>query len=274
LEDNLAEEWDVKTHGFTRRKQRSNDTKSPGRTPSRSTLCLGGGWKWDPAEAARAAAEERAREAGEALHPTRARSKSTPRQRAPTQLTSRPTYGATFTNRVTDAGWLSDASRTNMPVKNARGPVMTETCPTILSLLERRGPMDGPTDVRALRQKRLGMGIPCTPVDPTDRLLTKSAASLQGSRTDHGTPRRSVTKSSKWNVDGDYDDKQPQDERPIMGARINGGLASPAQWDPLTFGFVGTDSMRVRPDSTGNGRAVGPGGTTAQGEAKERAEVE
>ena len=43
LEDNLAEEWDVKTHGFTRRKQRSCDTKSPGRTPSRSTLCLGGG---------------------------------------------------------------------------------------------------------------------------------------------------------------------------------------------------------------------------------------
>ena len=156
-------------------------------------------WKWDPAEAARAAAEERAREAGEARQPTRARSKSTPRQeRAPKQLTSRPTYGAAPTHRVTDAGWLSEASRTNVPAKNARGPVMAGTCPTILKLLERRGPMDGPTDVRALQQKRLGMGIPCTPVDPTDCLLTQPAASLPGRRMGDGTtPRRSVANSSK-----------------------------------------------------------------------------
>ena len=51
-------------------------------------------------------------------------------------------------------------------------------------------------------------------------------------------------KSSGWSWDADYPDKDPVDPRPIIGARINGGMQSPSYWSDESRGYVGTDRMR------------------------------
>jgi len=128
----------------------------------------------------------------------------------------------------------------------------------------RAEPLQGPYDPRALEQRRLGP----TGRDPTDEPLSRAFEHEAGT---HGNKKADRTVG--WAKDGDYVDKQPKDARGVLQTRINGGMASPAQWDPITHGFIGTDSMRIQPDSTGF-RQVGEGGTTAQGEARARANVE
>lgn len=48
--------WDALTHGFHGVMEVPEDTGSPGRTPTKSTIVLGGGWQYDDAEAARVTA--------------------------------------------------------------------------------------------------------------------------------------------------------------------------------------------------------------------------
>ena len=64
-------------------------------------------------------------------------------------------------------------------------------------------------------------------------------------------------------VDADYHDKNPIDPRPILNTRINGGRASPAKWDPISHGYVGTNRMRISDDI--GGRADEDGIKTAVG---------
>ena len=47
--------------------------------------------------------------------------------------------------------------------------------------------------------------------------------------------------SSGWDWDSHYVGKDPVDRRPILNARINGGISSPSRWDQKTQGYVGTD---------------------------------
>ena len=48
------ERWDPKTQGyFKTRSSDPIDTRSPGKTPNKSTIVLGGGWPFDKAEEAR-----------------------------------------------------------------------------------------------------------------------------------------------------------------------------------------------------------------------------
>lgn len=250
----------METHGYLRTTQTQTieDTRSPGRIGSKkSTLKLGGGWKWDPAEAARVAAEERRAEqaaasgvaASEAAQRRNVKNKSTQGQEI------RPSASKS-TERI-DAGWLSEAARTNPREQNTRGPVLRSW---------RAEPLAGPHDPRALERRRLG----ASGFDPSDVPLARNLEHEAGT---HGNKGASRLSANTWGKDADYADKQPKDARAILQTRINGGHASPATWDPISHGFVGTDAMRIQPDSTGY-RSVGPGGTTAQGEARERANVE
>ena len=54
--------WSTETQGYIRTTAYERDTGSPGISTRKSTLCLGDGWKYDAAEAARIAARERAAE--------------------------------------------------------------------------------------------------------------------------------------------------------------------------------------------------------------------
>ena len=89
------------------------------------------------------------------------------------------------------------------------------------------------------------------PLDP--RVMAKTFRSLEkdddpaddASKVRKGHDGKST---SGWSWDADYEDKDPVDARPILNARINGGIGSPARWDPKTHGFTGTDRMRVAVD--------------------------
>lgn len=50
--------WSIISQGFTGTTEPEADTSSPGRTSSKSTIVLGGGWPYDPAEAARVKAAD------------------------------------------------------------------------------------------------------------------------------------------------------------------------------------------------------------------------
>lgn len=68
MDGSIGVRWDHETKGFSNATSFNRNTKSPGASgTAKTTLCLGGGWKWDPAEAARVAAEERRREAEELI---------------------------------------------------------------------------------------------------------------------------------------------------------------------------------------------------------------
>ena len=67
------------------------------------------------------------------------------------------------------------------------------------------------------------------------------------------TKRKSARGKSAagWDFDATYAGKDPIDPRPILHTRINGGQASPARWDPVSNGYVGTDRMRHSDDKGG-----------------------
>ena len=57
--DSSWHRWCPETHGFVARQPSGKqDTRSPGKTPAKTTLSLGGGWQYDKAEEARLRAQE------------------------------------------------------------------------------------------------------------------------------------------------------------------------------------------------------------------------
>ena len=188
--------WDPVTQGYTGRTSRPRDTQSPGKSPHKSTLCLGGGFNWDPAEAARVAAEERKADAAKA-----ARATSKPKSTAVANTrTSTPEYDRTR-QREYHGGWLSERSRTNQREYNKASPEMLRAQPSAI---------EGPYDPRIMGNRRLvvGMGHPDIP----EHNRKESAEAKLPTRTE--SARRTKKNAAGWDVDASYVDKDPVDARP------------------------------------------------------------
>jgi hypothetical protein len=61
--------WSIISQGFTGTTEPEPDTGSPGKTPAKSTIVLGGGWQYDHAEESRVRAEVKKRGGPEQLYP-------------------------------------------------------------------------------------------------------------------------------------------------------------------------------------------------------------
>jgi hypothetical protein len=61
--------WSIISQGFTGTTEPEPDTGSPGKTPAKSTIVLGGGWQYDHAEESRVRAELKKRGGPEQLYP-------------------------------------------------------------------------------------------------------------------------------------------------------------------------------------------------------------
>lgn len=221
----VHERWNPRSNGFSHRTVPKAKQSNAGQ--ERTSLCLGSGLSWDPAEAARvAAAEARAERGGEneaapestRRSPARPRSASAGRQKGP-RVSRKPD------------GWLSLEVRTNQPDRST--PHARPSDPP---------PLQGPRDPRVLARTFRTLDAEDDPSDDAGK-----------------TRKGSQGKSrSGWNWDADYEDKDPVDARAIMHKRINGGISSPARWDEKTMGFFGTDRMRHLPDSAGFRKTVVP----------------
>jgi hypothetical protein len=205
MDASIACRWDKATQGYIGAYPSSARARV-----QKTTLCLGSGRTWDPAEAARVAAHE-AREEAEWRARRHAGSPSHGSPAEHQQARARGKRNKSPSVRESASGWLSERARTN---QRDRRPLPRPSRPP---------PLQGPWDSRTAKNTG-GAGDKQAPA----RLKSRNGSS-----------------SSGWHWDADYSDKDPVDPRPIVGVRINGGLMSPARWDPKTHGYIGTNRMRV-----------------------------
>lgn len=118
MDVSINETWCRQTQGYKHKTTPPRDGKysSPGRSNDKTSLCLGGGIRWDKAEAARVAAEEARRDRQETdesrTASTTPLAKQTSRgsqRRNPSPLRAHPTKHTYFD----PMGWLSMESRSN-----------------------------------------------------------------------------------------------------------------------------------------------------------------
>jgi hypothetical protein len=228
----LAEAWSPETQGFSRR------TASAGKNATETTsLCLGAGLPYDKAEEARVAAEE-ARVAAEEAHRERATGASAASRRSPYRNAkgrqgspAQRRAEARATDRHTiPIGWLSFEARTL-----TKDTTAAPTYPTGSAV-----PLQGPLDPRVLGRTFRSLEVVDDPSDDASKV-----------RKGH-----SGKSTSGWTWDADYEDKNLVDPRPILHTRINSGITSPTVWDPKSYGYVGTDRMRVQDDKKRSGSSA------------------
>ena len=195
LDASIDSRWCPVTQGFT--KQKAFDarlgTKSPGQSPSKSTLCLGGGWAFDPAEAARVAAEERAALA----------------------LAGR----GNVSERRDGAGWLSSRAMTNL---RDRRPLPRPQSPAPL-----QGPADGRLLAEALTKDaascsaRLGMSRET--LEEEEAALKASTRPSSSSSSDRMRGGRQAAAADRWRRPDDASQQsEARRERPRSKASKSG----------------------------------------------------
>ena len=125
----LHERWSPETQGYS---SRTLPTRSLKNAPPKTSLCLGSGLQWDPAEAARVAAEERQRANSE--KPSRKSSPSR-KKKAAFDFMIRPDSA---TRHVESSGWLSASARANQKDTSMAPPPPSPP------------PLQGPLDPRVM----------------------------------------------------------------------------------------------------------------------------
>lgn len=211
----LQERWSPKTQGYS---QKTLPERALQNAPPKTTLSLGSGLRWDPAEAARVAAAEARRER-EGSPPS---SRASPRRVKKKDTSNFMIRPGSATRYVDTHGWLSQSARSNEKDRTRAPPAPSPP------------PIQGPLDPRVLGRMFRALEVEDDPADDASKVRT-------------GHDGKST---SGWNWDADYADKDPVDYKPILNRRINGGVASPSRWDPKTLGYVGTDRMRIVPDGS------------------------